>query len=167
MSGELKPIGVDAAGFEVLTKAVLALISTFPGLDGKEILFEELSKTSGIAISADNGALVMTEKRSITDHVKQTCQFPFFVIYRTAATKEWEKLRVQIFLDTLGKWLCKEPITVNEATVRLSAFPPLSDGRRITRITRSNCYGLDPNEDGVQDWLLPVTVQYENEFDMW
>ncbi len=167
MADELKPIGMDASGYEVLTNAVRALLSSYPGLGSDEINFEELSESSGIAFSADAGALVITERKSITDHVYQTCQFPFFVIYRTSATREYEKIRVQTFLDTLGKWLCKEPTVINDETVRLSSYPELTDGRKITRITRSNSYGLTPNEDGVQDWLLPVTVQYTNEFDMW
>ena len=167
MAEEIKPIGVDVAGFEMLAKAVLSLLNQYPGLEGKEILFEELGQDSGIAMSADNGALIMTERRSITDHVFQTCQFPFFVVYRTASTRENQKLQVQTFLDSLGKWLCKEPTEIGGAPHRLSAYPALTDGRRITRITRSNSYGLQPNPNGTQDWLLPVTVQYTNEFDMW
>lgn len=164
---EAKPIGVDASGYEVLTNAVLALLSQFPGLNGREIYFEELGDESGIAFSADSGALVMTERRSITDHVTQTCQYPFYVIYRTTATREFQKLQVQTFLDTLGKWICKEPVEINGVAYRLSSYPALSDGRRITRVTRSNSYGLTPNENKSQDWMLPVTVQYTNEFDMW
>lgn len=167
MADELKPIGVDATGYEVLTNAVLALLSSYPGLNSKEIFFEELSESSGLAFSADSGALIMSERRDITDHVKQECQFPFFVIYRTASTKEFEKLRVQDFLDTFGKWLCKEPANINGEVVLLASYPELSRGRKITRVTRSNSYGLTPNPDGVQDWLLPVIVQYTNEFDLW
>lgn len=162
-----EPIGVDATGYDLLTKAVLTLLSQFPGLNGREIYFEELGAESGLAFSADSGALVMSEKRSITDHVVQTCQFPFFVVYRSASTGEYQKLQVQAFLDSLGKWLCKEPADINGTTHRLSAYPALSDGRKITRVTRSNSYGTVPQDNGVQDWLLPVTVQYTNEFDMW
>lgn len=164
MADEVKPIGVDATGFEVLSKAVLAMLNQYPSLRGRKILFEELSRDGGIAMSADNGALVMTERRSITDHVFQTCQFPFFVVYRATSTRENQKLQVQTFLDTLGKWLCKESaVPLAEAC----EYPALTDGRKITRITRSNAYGLEPNPNGTQDWLLPVTVQYTNEFDMW
>lgn len=162
---EVKPIGYDVTGYEILTNAVLSLLSEFPGLNGREIFFEELDE-SGIAFSADNGALVISETRSITDHVVQTCQFPFFVIYRTTSTKEFQKLQVQSFFDALGKWICKEPAVIGGEVVRMTAYPQLADGRRITRVTRSNSYGLEPNEDGVQDWLMPVTVQYTNEFDM-
>lgn len=167
MADELKPIGVDAEGYKVLTNAVLALLSEFPGLDGREIYFEELGAESGIAFSADSGALIMSERRSITDHITQTCQYPLYVIYRTSATREFQKLQVQIFLDTLGKWLCKEPVDIDGAEYRLSSYPALSDGRKITRVTRSNSYGLTPNANNSQDWMLPVSIQYTNEFDMW
>lgn len=164
---EVKPIGADVSGFSILTNAVLELLAQFPGLNGRVILFEELGTESGLAFTADNGALILSEKRSITDHVTQNCQYPFYIVYRTASTKEFQKLQVQAFFDAIGKWLCKEPVDVNGETVRLSTYPKLSDERKITRITRSNSYGLEPNEDGVQDWLLPVVVQYTNEFDMW
>lgn len=167
MAGEVKPIGVDVSGNEVLTKAIKALLASYPALGGETISFEELGESGGMAFSADSGALIISERRSITDHVFQSCQFPIFIICRTSATREYEKMRVQEFLDTLGKWLCKEPAIINGETVRLSAYPELTEGRKITRITRSNSYGLEPNENNTQDWLLPVTVQYTNEFDMW
>lgn len=74
---------------------------------------------------------------------------------------------MQAFFDALGKWICREPIEIGGETYRLNAYPELEAGRKIIRVTRSNSYGLEPNEDGVQDWLMPVTVQYTNEFDMW
>lgn len=164
---EVKPIGIDADGYQVLTNAMLALLNSFPGLDGREILFEELGKEDGLAFSADAGALVMSERRSITDHVSQTCQYPLFVILRMNSTREYQKLQAQTFLDTLGKWLCKEPVEIGGTQYRLKSFPVLTDNRKITRISRSNSYGLDPDEASVQDWMLPVSVQYTNEFDMW
>lgn len=163
---ELKPIGADASGHEVVTNAVLALLNSFPGLDGKEILFEEIGDADGIAFSSDSGPLVMTERRSITDHVFQTCQYPFFVIYRSTTTREYQKLHIQTFLDSLGKWLCREPVEINGEFPLLSKYPELSDGRKITRITRENAYGLTPNENKSQDWMLPVKIQYTNEFDL-
>lgn len=162
---EQKIIGYDVTGYEILTNAVLVLLAQYPGLNGRTILFEELGE-SGIAFSADNGALIISERRSITDHVTQTCQFPFFIVYRTTSTKEFQKLQVQSFFDSIGKWVCREPVEINGENVRLTAYPALSDNRKITKVTRSNSYGLEPNEDGVQDWLMPVTVQYTNEFDM-
>lgn len=164
---QVKPIGADVEGFEILTNAVSSLLNQYPGLNGYEIRFEELGDDSGIAFSSDNGALIISERVSITDHVYQRCQYPFFIVYRTVSTQEYQKLHVQAFLDSLGKWICREPTVIDDEIIRLAAYPTLSEGRRITRITRSNSYGLTPNENGVQDWLLPVTVEYTNEFNMW
>jgi hypothetical protein len=160
-----KPIGYDATGYEVMTKAVAELLNQFPGLGDRIITFEELEETSGIAFSADSGALVISEKRDILDHVTQTCQYPFFVVYRTASTRAAQKINVQTFLDTLGKWLCKEVAVIGDEEVTLDAYPDLAGGREIKKITRNNSYGVEPTEKGVQDWLLPVIVEYTNEFD--
>lgn len=166
MADEIKPIGTDPTGYDYLKRAIKDLLNSFPGLGGQKFYFEEIGEESGLAFSADAGALVMSERRSITDHVTQSCQFPFLVIYRTTATREFQKLNVSAFLDTLGKWLCKEPVEINDEIHRLSSYPVISDGRKITRITRNNSYGTVPNENKSQDWILPVSVQYTYEFDI-
>lgn len=163
---ELKPIGVDPTGYEYMKRAIKALLNRYPGLNGERIYFEEIGEESGIAFSADSGALVMAERRSITDRVTQTCQFPFLLVYRTTATREFEKLNVSAFLDSIGKWLCKEPVEIRGETHRLTSYPAISDGRKITRITRNNSYGAVPNENKSQDWILPVSVQYTYEYDI-
>ena len=163
---EIRPIAADPTGYEILTRAVKDLLNQFPGLDGKTVYFEELGEESGLAFSADAGALVISERRSITDRVTQSCQYPFIIVYRTAATREFQKLNVSAFLDTLGKWICREPVEIGGQNCRLASYPTLSDGRRITKINRNNVYGTVPNENKTQDWVLPVTVQYTYEFDL-
>lgn len=159
------PIGVDVSGYEVLTKAVAELLNQYPGLDDKIVTFEELGATSGIAFAADNGALVMSERRNILDHVTQTCSFPFYIVYRSASTRAAQKIYIQTFLDSIGKWLCGEYAEVDGELTRLESYPALAQGRKITKVTRNNSYGTEPDDKGVQDWLLPVTVEYTNEFD--
>ena len=129
-------------------------------------LGQELGKESGIAFSADNGALIYSEKEDVCGVMHQVCQYPFYVVYRTASDKERQKLSVQKFLDNLGKWICREPVIINGSETRLNAFPELSQGRVIKRITRDNSYGLEPQESGVQDWLLPLSVRYENTYEV-
>jgi hypothetical protein len=163
---EVKPIGTDPTGFDYLKRAIRSLLNKYPGMDGDKIYFEEIGEETGIMFSADAGALVMSERRSITDHVTQTCQFPFMLVYRTQAASEYEILNVFSFLDTIGKWLCKETVEINGVRHKLNAYPTISDGRKITRITRNNSYGTVPNENKSQDWVLPVSVQYTYEFDM-
>ena len=160
-----QPIGKDFTGYEVLAEAMKDLLNQYPGLDGEIITFEELPEDSGIAFSPDNGAAIYSEKESVTAHVRQICRFPFYVIYRVGSISEQGKMAAQTFLDGIGKWLCKESATIDGIDYKLSAYPPLSKGRTIKKITRNNSYGLDPYQNGVQDWLLPISVEYENEFD--
>lgn len=163
-----KPIGKDADGKDILADAIKSLLNQFPGLhDGEKIKYEELGTDSGIAFYADAGALIYSEKEDVCGTMHQVCQYPFIVVYRTASDKERQKLSVQRFLDNLGKWICREPVAVDGVETRLSAFPELSRGRVIKRITRDNSYGTEPQTNGVQDWLLPITVKYEYEWEKW
>ena len=165
MANETKPIGIDATGYDLLTNAVKALLNQFPGLyEGEKIKFEELGESDGIAFSADNGALVMSERITITGKVIQNCQYLFYVVYRSASNRESYKIDVQSFLDTLGKWICREWVSINDENIRLAGYPDLTNGRKVKRVTRTNSYGLQPREDGVQDWLLPCTIEYTNEY---
>lgn len=165
MAEQPQPIGNDFTGYDVLTEAMQNLLNQYPGLDGEYITFEELQEDGGIAFSADNGALVYSEKESVTAHVRQICRYPLYVVYRVGANSERVKMTAQTFLDGIGKWLCKESVTIDGTAYKLTAYPKLSEGRIIKKITRDNSYGLEPNKDSVQDWILPVTVEYENEFD--
>ena len=168
MGDERKPIGKDASGYDVLTIAVKALLNQFPGLyENETVKFEELDEDSGIAFSADNGALIFSETEDVLGGIHQTCQYPFYIIYRTSSTKERQKMSIQEFLDTFGKWLCREPVVINRSEQRLSKYPTLSQGRKITKVTRDNSYGLEPQESGVQDWILPVSIEYKYDFERW
>lgn len=168
MGDERKPIGKDASGYDVLTIAVKALLNQFPGLyENETVKFEELGEDSGIAFSTDNGALIFSETEDVLGGVRQTCQYPFYIIYRTSSTKERQKMSIQEFLDTFGKWLCREPVVIDGSEQRLSNYPTLSQGRKITKVTRDNSYGLEPQESGVQDWILPVSIEYKYDFERW
>lgn len=168
MPDELKPIGKDATGYEVITEAMKDLLNQFPGLlPGEQVKYEELKEDQGVAFSNDSGALVYSETEDVIGGVHQTCQYPFFIVYRSAGSaREAQKMSIQEFLDAFGKWLCQEPVVIDEETYKLSSYPKLAGTRQIKRITRDNSYGTEPQESGVQDWLLPVTVQYTNDFEL-
>lgn len=157
-----KPIGLDGEGTDLITKAVKTMLNQFPGLKDKEIAFEELGETSGIAFSADNGALILSEKRTVTGNIHQRCQYPFYVIYRTSSQTESQKIYVQSFLDKIGRWISGEKVIIDDQKYKLQSYPELTDGRIIKKITRMNSYGIEPEKDGTQDWLLPCTVEYEH-----
>lgn len=167
VDNELKPIGKDAGGYDVLTAAIKSLLNQFPGLyPDEEVMFEELGEESGIAFSNDTGALVYDKNEDILGNVYQMCQYPFYVIYRASGSaKERQKMSIQEFLDTLGKWICQEPVTIGKDTYKLDGYPELSGGRKITEVSRDNSYGTDPQENGVQDWVIPITISYTNEFE--
>lgn len=167
MDNERKPIGKDATGYEVITEAMKDLLNQFPGLlPGEEVKYEELGEDSGIAFSNDAGALVYTEREDVIGGVHQTCQYPFFIVYRAASSaKERQKMSIQEFLDAFGKWLCREPTVIEDETYKLDGYPKLAGTRQIKKITRDNSYGTEPQANGVQDWLLPVVVQYTNDIE--
>lgn len=165
MKEEPKPIGKDLGGYEEITQAVKVLLNQFPGLGiDDEVSFETFKNGGNLIFSNDSGALVYNEKEDVTGGITQECRYPFYLVCRRTTQTERGKLVVYQFLDTFGKWLCKEP-TVYEYTKPPAEYPKLAGGRKITRIRRNLIYGQDPNEDGTQDWVLPVIVEYTNEFE--
>lgn len=164
---EVKPISQDGAGDEILKSAILTLLNEYPALNGRKITFSGLEEDGGISMEPESGALVFTERKFIDGSVKQECQFPFYVVYRTGATTEYLKMNVNEFLDTLGAWICKEPISIDDISYRLTEYPKLTGGRKITTVTRFNSYALEPNQNNTQDWVIPITVNYTHEFTLW
>ncbi len=162
---ENKPLSLDGGGFEILKAAVLAVLNEYPALDGRSITFSALEEDSGISMEPESGALIYSETKNILGNVVQKCQFPFFVVYRSGATSEYLKMGVNEFLDTLGAWVCREPVTIDGTERRLEEWPVLTGNRKITGITRFNSYALEPNQNNTQDWVLPVTVSYTHEFE--
>lgn len=164
---ELKPIGTDGTGFDILKYAVLAMLNQFPGLEGREITFSGLTEDGGISMEPDSGTLIFKEKKDITGGVHRECQFPFFVVYRSGAASPYLKLSTAEFLDTLGAWICREPVTIENTAHQLTQYPKLTGGRSIVNVTRFNSYALEPNQNKTQDWIIPITVHYTHEFTMW
>ena len=161
---EMKPIGTDAEGYSVLRDAVLDLLNQFPGLDGETVVFQSLSEDYGLSVEPEGGALIFTESRDIVGGVYQTCRYPFFLVYRSDTSDEYQKTRVSTLLDTIGAWICREPVEINGENVRLIEYPELSGGRKITGVTRDNSYALTQNENKTQDWVIPITVLYNHDF---
>ncbi len=159
----------DVDGADAVTKVLLALLNTFPGLGGKTILFSTLSETSGIGFFPTSGAALLSNDEDITGHVKQVCLYPFNVICRIAPRAEAEtlKIRTKEFLDALGKWLELQPIAVDGQPYKLKEYPALDSGNRVIKsISRTNPAHLNAvYDDRVEDWIISATLRYENEFD--
>lgn len=158
----------DIDGTEAVSKVLLTLLNTFPGLStDKKVQFSTLSESSGIGFFPTSGAALLSNDEDVTGHVKQVCLYPFNIVYRAAPKTEAQKLRIKEFLDTLGKWLELQPVDINKKTHKLTAYPDLSSGNRVIKsISRTNPGHLNTAyQDGVEDWVISATLRYENEFD--
>jgi hypothetical protein len=160
-------LSFDVDGSEAVSSVLLELLNTFPGLGTRKIAFSTLSESSGIGFFPTSGAAILSDKEDITGHVKQVCLYPFNVIYRSAPRTEGQKLKAKEFLDTLGKWLERQPVVINGTEHQISAYPPLPSGNReIKSISRSNPAHLSAAyQDAIEDWAISITLRYENEFD--
>lgn len=161
-----KPIKYDVDGYDIVTNALKDLLNTFPGLlQGETIKFSTLEENSGMSFYPISGAVIATETISVTGKVNQVCNYPFYVVYRTAADSQNSKIGIKEFLDKLGKWLEKQPVTIDGETQKLSDYPELTDGREITEISRQTPAYLDSTSEGnVQDWVISLALRYRNIF---
>lgn len=160
-----KPVRYDVDGFEAVTEAIQTLLNQYPGLEGLQIQFSTLEKDGGIAWIPITGAAIDTEKKYITGKVYQLCNYPFYVVYRTGTSMPARKITVKEFLDSLGRWLERQPVKIGEETLLLTEYPNLSGGRKITSISRQTSGYLDTIEqDGVENWVIYLALKYTNEF---
>lgn len=166
---ENKKVIFDVDGAEAVSKVLMNLLNEFPGLKSREIKFSTLSQSSGISFYPSSGAVLLINRKDIMGHVKQECQYPFVIVYRFApkADAEQQKMEVQEFLDTLGKWLELQPIIIDDEKFKLSAYPILESGnRKIESISRTNSAHLDRvYDDKVEDWVISLSLKYKNEYD--
>ena len=67
-----KPVKYDVDGYEEVTSALGELLNQFPGLlEEEKIKFSTLEKESGIAFYPVTGAVIASEKKSVTGKVNQ------------------------------------------------------------------------------------------------
>lgn len=157
---------IDVQGSEIVTAVLLKLLNDFPGLHGNKIEFSTLYDKSGIGFFPTTGAVLLTNKKSITGSVFQTCGYPFNIVYRAAPRTGQQKVVIKEFLDTLGKWLERQPIAVEGEQIQLHEYPKLDNGRKITSISRTAPGHLDSAyQDGTEDWLISLELKYEHEYE--
>ncbi len=167
MAEEKKAVKYDIDGFDVITTALQELVNQFPELrEGEEIEFSTLGDASGKAMFPVSGAVIESEKESITGHVTQVCLYPFCVIYRASGTKPKRKADIKEWLDNLGKWLEKQTITINNNTYKLEEYPVLTGNRKFLTIDRQTPAYLDStNENKSENWAINISARYQNDFD--
>lgn len=157
----------DADGTDAVSRVLLELLNSFPLLNGKAILFSTLSESSGIGFFPTSGAALLSSTEDVTGHVRQVCLYPFDIVYRHAPKSEEQRLRVKELLDTLGKWLERQPVNIAGKSERLERYPDLGSGNRVIKLISRTCSGHlgAAYQDGTEDWTLYATLRYENEFD--
>ena len=162
-----KKIAFDVDGSEAVSSVLLNMLNTFPGLGNRAVKFSTLEDDGGIGFFPTSGAAILSEIRDITGHVDQVCLYPFTIVYRAAPKTEAQRLKMKEFLDTFGRWLERQPVTVNSTEHQLTEYPALYSGnRRIKTIARTNPAHLGvAYPDGIEDWTFSATLRYENEFE--
>ena len=162
---EQKQVKYDVDGYDAVTSALRELLNQYPALDDEEITFSVLEETSGIGMFPVSGAVVETEKRSVTGKVTEVCLYPFYIIYRASGLNENRKARVKEWLDTLGKWLEQKKVLIDGEEYTLSELPPLTEGRKFLSIERQTpAYLENTNEDKTEDWAIYISARYQYEY---
>lgn len=161
-----KTVRYDVDGYDIITNAIKDLLNQYPGLLPEEtFLFSTLEEDSGISFYPVSGAVISTESKSVTGKVDQICNYPFVIVYRTGASAANSKINIKEFLDNVGKWLEKQPITIDGQTHKLESYPVLTEDRVIEEITRQTPSYLDStSENNVQDWVINISLKYRKIF---
>lgn len=170
---EQKIVGYDytmpyADGTDNVTTALMNLLNSYPGLDeNDEITFSTLEVNSGKAMFPVSSVMILSEKKSITGHVTQTCAYPFVLIYRASGISEIRKAKIKEWLDNLGRWLSMQPVNINNEVYKLNSYPELSGEREFEKISSTSqgyLYGV--TEDKAEDWAISIQATYKNEYDI-
>lgn len=157
----------DIDGEETLSRTLVDLLNTFPGMNGRKVCFSTLGNDAGIGFFPLSGAVVTREEKDITGTVYQTCQYPFFIIYRSSPQNESAKILIKEFLDTIGKWVERQTVSIDGKQILLEHYPDLEGNRKIKSVARTTPAYLDnANDDGIEDWSVSVTCTYTNQFEL-
>ena len=155
----------DVQSEDVITNALVALVNQYPGLNGETITFGTLSETGGIAMFPMSGAVIERDAVDILGNHEQICNYPFFVYYKVSGLTENRKISVKEWLDDLGRWLEKQPITIGETVSILDEYPALSGNRKFLSIKRTTPATLDSIGKGQEEnWAIRLVARYQNNF---
>jgi hypothetical protein len=163
---EEKQIQYDVDGYDAVTSALRELLNQYPALsEGEEIGFSTLGEKSGKAMFPISGAVIESQKKSVTGKVSGVCLYPFYVIYRASGLSENNKAKIKEWLDTLGKWLEQQTVTINGTEYLLEELPPLTGGRKFLSINRQTPAYLDAvNENQSENWAISISARYEYQY---
>lgn len=151
-------------GSDNLTQTLMELLNDYPEMQSvpaKYIEFQLLDTTSGIAMFPKPSIAILSERESITGHVKQTCVYGFTIVYRTRSNYQYKE-SIKEWLDNLGRWLERQEVNGN----KLEEYPALAGDREFIKISRNTqSYPYGTTEDKAEDWAIEIQATYRNEFD--
>lgn len=156
----------DIDGSDIITSVLQELLNECPALLDRKISFATLDTSSATAFFPSSGSAIISHKEDVTGHVTQVCAYPFVIVHRTAPKTEDQRLKAKEFLDTIGRWLEQQPITIGGVEYQLSDYPDLSqNGREIKYIRRTSPAAINAvYDDGTEDWTISISLNYENNF---
>ena len=162
---EKKEVVFDVDGYDAVTSALKELLNQFPLLGNEKITFSSLGETKGISFFPVSGAIVESQRKTITGKIYEVCQYPFFIVYRSSGLSESRKVKIKERLDSLGKWLEQKEIEEDGQAYRLKDLPPLTENREFISITRNTPAYLDnTGEDKTEDWVINISARYKYEY---
>ena len=154
-------------GYDQVTEALRVLVNSYPGLaPGETFSFSELDVANGKAIFPTTGGVVQSEIESITGHVTQMCLYPFTIVFRSSGLSQSRKVSAKEWLDTMGRWLERQTVLINNTEYQLESYPELTGDREIRAISRQTpAYLNDTGEDKSESWVISMVIRYRNEYD--
>ena len=157
----------DVDGFEEVTKALMEMVNSYPGLeDGEQFQFTMSEPEEGLSIFASSGSFIYENHESITGHVWQLCLYPFMVVCQASGLNQERKIRIKEWMDCFARWLTRQPVNIDGVTHVLNEWPKLTGNRLIRDVTRQTpAYLGSINEDKSETWVMNLQIQYRNEFD--
>ena len=163
MAGTVK---YDLDGYEYVSRALWDLVNEYPDLEtGETISFADIDVETGIAFIPTSGAVIVSELNDVTGQTTQDCLYPFTIMYKAGGLSENRKLNVKEWLESLGKWLERQPITISGTEYQMEQYPTLTGNREIRKIERTQPSFLsEVGEDNVETWIIALQATYRNEF---
>ena len=90
----------DIEGQKAITNALMDLLNEYPVLKSTQSIdFSFLEESKGIAFYALGGAVIISDKESVTGNVELKCQYPFTVVFRDKLVRENRRIEICTFLD--------------------------------------------------------------------
>lgn len=156
----------DLDSYKLVSKALWDLVNEFPDLGNDAIAFAEVDADSGRALIPTSGAVILNEINDVTGHTTQDCLYPFTIIMKAGKLSENRKVNVKEWLDNLGRWLERQPISVGNNVYQLTEYPTLTGNREFKKIERTQpSYLSEVTENNVETWVISLQATYRNEFD--